>query len=427
MSQFRGVVDKKKKKGNRRPIYPIVKRWFPSPLIAKPKVIKRDIRRLFPTMFCNVFNSGSPALMSNYLNTYCLPSTLFNQTELSACSVEDRYSQLGGLQDLSTYWGFNMTTAPDLICSIENIKIRVRPDQTSSISWSFILVGTKLIPMSMINLFHVDDTESSSTVVETNHSNSSQSLRQHYSSNSNNVNKFVEISDHQSVTDNERSENEYNNNCENFDLELFDFFNEIDEENAIDNNKNTNNNNNNKINHNNDSFDVDVFDNIDNDPFCLNEPINNQTKTKSSIIAANNNGVTKNKLMYEYSSEDNITTVASFSSEDDSSSIHTKKINLNSNPNTTSDPYQLMVDDFINENESNLSNGLQTMLNQSQRISVDRLNKFVKTNHDFLQNDKMKTLNQFQNMKSSLFKIKMQFPGEMTLHVDEEFRIHTID
>eukprot|EP01038_Epipyxis_sp_PR26KG_P013826 gene13826-18540_t len=406
MNEFRVVVLKKKKKVNRRPL---------PPLLPKPKIIKSDIRRLFPKMFCNVFNSCSSAIMSSYLNTYYLPSALYNQTELSACSVEDRYSQLEGLQDISTYWGFNMTTAPDLIFSIDNIKIKVRSDHTSSISCSFKMMGTKLIPMGII--LAVDEVESLSTVNKKTHSDSIQSSSQYSSNSDYKEDNLCEDNNDLIVCDNKRSENEYNNN------------------------------DNNNVAHNYDNFDDDLFDilgGIDEDSFSLNndEHKNNQTQTQHIIDENNNNGVTADdEWMNDFTADDINKIVESFSSEDDSSSINTN--NKYSNVDATADPFQSKIAEVITENESNLSNGLQTILNQMKICSADRLKYFVRTNRDYclqgikgINNDKMNNnkLNQIQIddydmniITSSLLKIKLQFSGEMTLHVDEDFRVHNIE
>ena len=53
-----------------------------------PRIIKRDLRRLYPRMLSNVMNAGDPCLLAAFFATFARPDCSFNQQCPNAKSPE---------------------------------------------------------------------------------------------------------------------------------------------------------------------------------------------------------------------------------------------------------------------------------------------------------------------------------------------------
>jgi hypothetical protein len=117
-----------------------------------PRIVKSDVRRLFPMMLVNTLNSGDKTMMTSFLREYgnnLNPSAIASPRRLTLIQwdVTGKESPLilSGKEAIVTFW--NSVTkhlVPDHMLNIDNIKLRTSFDGSCRLEFNFCFSGTKL-------------------------------------------------------------------------------------------------------------------------------------------------------------------------------------------------------------------------------------------------------------------------------------------
>lgn len=128
-------------------------------LFYVPRIHKNDLRRQYPVMFSNVFNTCDAFHVNNYLQTFCrpdlklviesfcklyIPFLLISVTLLIDPHLHER-KDIVGYEHCGIEFMDRMTDAPDSIFTLNKVQMRVRSDGTCSVHSQFELKGTKMI------------------------------------------------------------------------------------------------------------------------------------------------------------------------------------------------------------------------------------------------------------------------------------------
>ena len=141
-------------------------------VIVVPRILKSDIRRQYARMFTNVMNSHDHELMQSFLRRYgskdlrmdkfMAPGALCDNKEevtivnpttprkKNSCDVT-----LYGVEHISLYWFMMNIMTPDQIFSIDDIKIRTKPDSMAcTVTCKYSVRGTFLLDVTRGNVMH---------------------------------------------------------------------------------------------------------------------------------------------------------------------------------------------------------------------------------------------------------------------------------
>jgi len=116
-------------------------------LMYIPRILKNDLRRQYPIMFANVYNSCDYDFMMKFFHQFC---------DLTGrVTMRDTYAQNGppciltsearGLESCGQLWSFRMNDAPDQCFQLQTIRIRVRSDGTCTCEATHKYSGTAII------------------------------------------------------------------------------------------------------------------------------------------------------------------------------------------------------------------------------------------------------------------------------------------
>ncbi len=116
-----------------------------------PRIIKRDLRRLYPRMLSNVMNAGDPCLLAAFFATFARPDCSFNQQCPNRKSPE--VESFRNLDTLLLQFAVQCDLMPDMTIQLQNSSIhlfRHTPDHkntpkfSSEIQCEMVFSGTVL-------------------------------------------------------------------------------------------------------------------------------------------------------------------------------------------------------------------------------------------------------------------------------------------
>lgn len=118
-----------------------------------PRILKNDLRRQYPVMFTNVFNSCDFNFVQMFLETFCRPD-LVNVLDSLEPHVHMR-KEAHGFDDCRKEIIERMTDSADTVFALKEVQMRVKSDGSCAIHSKFELSGTKIIyidPRRMMNI-----------------------------------------------------------------------------------------------------------------------------------------------------------------------------------------------------------------------------------------------------------------------------------
>jgi len=117
-------------------------------LLYKPRILKNDLRRQYPIIFANVYNTCDSNLMLKFFHQFC-------DIHTGLVTLRDTYSFNGlphtltadihGADNYGRLWSFRMTETPDLYFQLHSIQIRVRSDGTCICQAKYFFSGTSIL------------------------------------------------------------------------------------------------------------------------------------------------------------------------------------------------------------------------------------------------------------------------------------------
>jgi hypothetical protein len=139
-------------------------------LLYIPRILKSDLRRQYPVMFMNVFNSCNRDVINGFAEKFFRDDTQFileapSKYRLSVSPQKSnaslaRYipvkSFFNGKENCKNLWFDRMNDAPDLRFEVTSVRIKVRSDGTSSCYATYKYSGTSLM--------HIDPTRLTQTL-----------------------------------------------------------------------------------------------------------------------------------------------------------------------------------------------------------------------------------------------------------------------
>jgi hypothetical protein len=115
----------------------------------RPRIMKNDFRRNYADMWATLFNDADPDLLSSHIEKFYHPDLVFSQTDRIhyAAGMSPPLSKptTQGRHFLQNFWKHMQVRTPDLVCAVKHAVVKVRPDGTSSIRFSFEINGTQLV------------------------------------------------------------------------------------------------------------------------------------------------------------------------------------------------------------------------------------------------------------------------------------------
>lgn len=113
--------------------------------VIVPRILKSDIRRSYPTMFRNAFNNAQSGVLRSFLNTFCLPDSIFSFRKSAAIQSPSKSMDLQGASVIADFWAAMNEVTPDLVFHMDNTRLKVRSDGTGEVMFQFTFKGTKLV------------------------------------------------------------------------------------------------------------------------------------------------------------------------------------------------------------------------------------------------------------------------------------------
>lgn len=99
--------------------------------LSIPKIVKRDIRRRYLAMFCNVMNSYDFELIDSFFRRFCLPDVkLVSEQRLGPLTP---YLELRGVDVIVDYHSAMLQTSPDKVTRAFEIKLRQNSDSPGKV------------------------------------------------------------------------------------------------------------------------------------------------------------------------------------------------------------------------------------------------------------------------------------------------------
>mmetsp|Transcript_17929 Transcript_17929/g.19431 ORF Transcript_17929/g.19431 Transcript_17929/m.19431 type:complete len:347 (-) Transcript_17929:12-1052(-) len=116
-------------------------------LMYIPRILKNDLRRQYPIMFANVYNSCDYDFMMKFIHQFCDLTGHVKITDTYAPNGPSSMliGEAQGVESCVQMWAFHMNDAPDLCFRLQSIRIRVRSDGTSTCEGKYIYSGTAII------------------------------------------------------------------------------------------------------------------------------------------------------------------------------------------------------------------------------------------------------------------------------------------
>lgn len=141
-------------------------------------ISKNDKRRQYAKMFTEVFNSGDPKTVLNFLETYCTKDCQVLQRSVDKDNIFiPKYMEIHGISAICDLWSNMFITIPDCLFVMLETKLRIRNNpssdkssrESSSIVSSFSFTGTKIYTMKMENaIFNPTNTINNGNYFSTN-------------------------------------------------------------------------------------------------------------------------------------------------------------------------------------------------------------------------------------------------------------------
>lgn len=120
-------------------------------MLRSLRVLKRDIRRNYASMFVNCLNGCDISVLSRFLKHYCTRNVSLYQ-ECPGIHYPP-YVYMKGNDLIALHWAWKMRILPDMIVRIKDVKVCVRDDtDRSKIMAQLEVVGTKLheYPLNLV-------------------------------------------------------------------------------------------------------------------------------------------------------------------------------------------------------------------------------------------------------------------------------------
>jgi hypothetical protein len=117
-----------------------------------PRIVKRDIRRLYPRMLANVVNAGNAQLVGAFFATFARVDCLFSKESLRNDPSIDKPT-FNNLEMFLLHFAIHCDLAPDVTVGLEHCKIhrylcasehKNNPKFSSEIVCDMVITGTKI-------------------------------------------------------------------------------------------------------------------------------------------------------------------------------------------------------------------------------------------------------------------------------------------
>lgn len=114
------------------------------------KIPKDDIRRRYPGLFRDAFNSCDKAVFHKMLLTHCLTgcSASYKYVGTANPFSNSDHTEVIGLEAVSTFWEAVFVAIPDSLFDIVETKFRLLPNKQTSIVCKFLYSGTKVYKLA---------------------------------------------------------------------------------------------------------------------------------------------------------------------------------------------------------------------------------------------------------------------------------------
>eukprot|EP01031_Cornospumella_fuschlensis_P032422 gene32422-39207_t len=119
------------------------------PHVILPKILKNDIRRSYPAMFANVYNSCDESLMNKYLHTFYRPDfAMQHRFSPAKKAMGKKDEEVAGLKNIADFWWDKMNFSPDVHFALKEAQVTARSDGTGMVQFNYALSSTVLMPAS---------------------------------------------------------------------------------------------------------------------------------------------------------------------------------------------------------------------------------------------------------------------------------------
>lgn len=110
-----------------------------------PRILKRDIRRQYASMYINVLNSGDVNYMNKFLHQFCLFNCGLQVDNSLQENVHVFQVQVHGHQFLQTYFELSFLRYPDMVFNLSDVVfIRDMHSEAVQIRFQVLIHGTKV-------------------------------------------------------------------------------------------------------------------------------------------------------------------------------------------------------------------------------------------------------------------------------------------
>jgi hypothetical protein len=118
-----------------------------------PKIIRKDIRRLYVDMFANVANASEMLLAEGFYKEFTTPNMEYSQTQDAFITVDNKpvTFELAGQSIFLQYWFNHILLVPDMTWRFTNTRIITQsPSKLSRVEFNFELCGTMLYDLHFL-------------------------------------------------------------------------------------------------------------------------------------------------------------------------------------------------------------------------------------------------------------------------------------